>query len=635
MSININSLIDDLISALVTEIESIEAFATPFILEQDTEPRQNNWEDAWVAAGHTLPIPEDQELYWKAGEFVRGQFACTNDRFYCLFPSNSVSLAGVVHFAYTKFLGWEDEQHFLFSGTQLNTSGQYSGLLRAYLDGTCEQVDFTGFTANTLLGYDEAQGKLWYIEGTDLKRIDTTTEVITVIANGITVAPTAIAFDGAGDAFCTINIGAGLDLYRWNNGVATFSSFKASITVNGASVDPGQVIAASLNYVVVNTAVSNYWVQIARAGGAETQIKSNPAGATSDNLPQPNATAWIQTFAAQSLDVLSIVYTELSGTPGLSDWRKTFLWDMSGASYTESDVLPYDDFIAMCINRAPSAEPTNYAARRDINYHTLTSAYRKRVSSAWEYHNLSNICSNIANSRRILETDDGQIFVWAGESSGKIWRISAWDTAEADAVVLGIIDPLGIVSVESGGQHTIRWGYIDISDRPSGFNLIEITSSADLSNNLASVRSGNLYNDLAGVSTAVRNSGIVHDTVNANSTSYSQNTSLRVYASANNTTQGAMVRILLFIDEEDFISHCIVVENTLNTGSAGATVSFSRGVNFPLKATFADFEELYININTLAAVGVPVTHLGGYFMVRALRTEGRRQGGSYYDPAMA
>lgn len=632
MSINLEESIESLILALAQTIEDVEPYLEPFVLEQGTEPQQTDWEAAWVLAGNSLPIPEDQELYWKAGEVIRGQFGRTNDRFYAIFPSNSVSLAGVVHFAYTKFLGWENEQHFLFSGTQLNDAGQYVGLLRAYLDGTLEQVDFTGFSPTTLLGYDESQGKLWYIEGTDLKRIDTTTEAITVIANGITVEPTSIAFDGAGDAFCTINIGAGLDVYRWNNTGATFTSFKASITVNGVGEDPGQVICASLNYVVVLTSVSNYWVQIARAGGAETQIKSNPAGATSDNLPQPNATAWVQTFTGRTLDILSIVFTELTGTPSIGEWRRTLLWNMATATYTEIEILPYDDFIAMCIAEAPNLDPLNYEARRDINYHTLTSAYRKRVASAWEYHNISGIRANILGSRQILETDDGQIFVWSNGSSGKIWRLSNWDQEGVDAVVLGVISLQGLIGETIGGSDYIRYGGVDISLRPEGFDLIEVSFNSGLSNDLAALRSGYLYSEILGTGTRINNlasGGVYID----NNTYVNGGNSFE--AAANGTDDGSFVKALLFIEKGALPTHLLIIQDTTNTGIVNQTVTTQIVAGFSSIATFSDFEGLSALTILSGGAGPNISHLGGYFMIRALRTEARRQGGAYYDPSMA
>lgn len=626
MSIDLNDSIETLILALANSIEDIESCIQPFILEQDTEPQQIDWEAAWLAAGNSLPISEDQELYWKSGENLRGQFGRTNDRFYCIFPSNSVSLAGVVHFAYTKFLGWEDDQHFLFSGTQLNDAGQYIGLLRGYLDGSCEQVDFTGFTANTLLGYDEAQGKLWYIEGTDLKRIDTTTEVITVIAGGITVAPTSIAFDGAGDAFCTINIGAGLDLYRWNNGAATFTSFKASITVNGVGEDPGQVICASLNYVVVLSSVSNYWVQIARAGGAETQIKSNPAGATGDNLPQPDATAWVQSYAGKTLDVLKIVYTELTGSPALAEWRRTFNWNMATASYTEIDSLPYDDFIAMCLSQAPNPDPLNYDARRDINYHTLTSAYRKRVGAAWEYHNISGVRCNNDNSRMLFETDDGQIFIWANGSSGKIWRISQWEQGESDAIVLGVVDITGDSAV---------YQIMDISDRPGGYDLIELSiqngiTALDTQNYFSKKVGASDFNNISsnqlypsGAATTHGGGGLRADS----GPTYSGTQQSVLYASAANGQ--SMAKVFFILPDGDAVAGLLVIgEDIAAPDAAGTLATFNVHAHF-LDSDFYPVESVGLGFAAARS------WIGQYIMVRALRTDPRRRGGAYYDPAMA
>lgn len=632
MSINLNDNIEDLILALTQATENLELYANAFVLEQGAEPYQIDWETAWLSAGNTLPIPEDQELYWKAGGAIRGQFACINDKFYCVFPSNSVSLGGVIHFAYTKFLGWEDGQHFLFSGTQLNDSGQYVGLLRAYLDGSLEQVDFTGFTANTLLGYDEVTGHLWYIEGTDLKRINTTTEVITVIATGITVAPTEIAFDGAGDAFCTINIGAGLDLYHWDDSAVTFSSFKASITVNGVGEDPGQVICASLNYVVVHTSASNYWVQIARSGGAETHIKSNPAGATAANITAPSATSWTQILASRLLDILSIVYTELTGTPGLSEWRRTILWDMATGTFTDADELPtiHDDFIQMCLNESPAPDTQDF--RRDNPIFALSSSYRKRVSTAWEYHNITAVRWNNDLSRKIIETNDNQIFILSNGSSGKVWRISDWDYGESDAVILGVVDITGDLFGVSP-----YLGNIDISERPAGYDLIEITVQSGVANGAEAVLNGGWMASGGGnnydVSNGAVNGGLSlqgGSGLAVDNNTYAQAGDYPQVHGVFALTPASLAQAFIFMPDGDtgMDGHLIFSQDTTATGVAGETVTQYLHIHY-LPSPYAPMEVIKFNV---FAGGLAK---GAYFMVRALRTEGRRQGGAYYDPAMA
>lgn len=633
MSINIDDSIPDLLSILTEELEFYEEYALPFILEQATEPSQKDWESAWGVYADQTTLPEGTELYWKAGEVIRGQFGRIRDRVYCIFPARSVSLNGVIHFEFTKFILWEDGQHFLFTGKHINDSGEVIGLFRAYADGSIEEVTYPSFSPDTVLGANNNGSQLWYIEGTSLKRINLLTFSITTATASLVSAPEEVIFDNGADAFFRMDIGLGIRIYRWNGTSSTLSSLKTSILVNGVSEVPGEVLAATQTYVVVKTSQDNYWIQFTRAGGVEVAIKSNPSGSTPANLPAPNASDWVQLLVSLEFDNLSIIYAELTGSPSLGDWKRTLIWDMLSSSYEDQDTLPplLDYLLDICIASAPIPDPVEY--RRDVKNFMQTTVYRSRDGDAWVYNNIIKVSALSSNVRQLAETSDGQIFFLSPGSSGKIWRLSDWDQEGGDAVVLGVID---ITGVAGGALITDILPTVNLSERPKGYDLIEVTvQSAVAGGSEAVLNSGWMINPLQDITANEDDGGfgalIGGDGIYADDNSYAATSRgyVRVHSSISLTPQSLAQLLILMPEGDPEMDGAVLL--AIDTS---ATNIVNERVTYQINITYAN--EPYLPIEHVALKNYAgLSSKGKYMMVRAFRTESRRQGGSYYAPGMA
>ena len=131
--------------ALMADLQSVQDQADPFQITQILEPTQANWVVAWETAGNTLPIPENKDLYWFDGEFLRGIYSVASfdkiaPSFYPQGVSQPISTFGeeptnAFHHQTIVDLRWRTNQDFWGIASEDIDATNFS-IIRAFPDGS-------------------------------------------------------------------------------------------------------------------------------------------------------------------------------------------------------------------------------------------------------------------------------------------------------------------------------------------------------------------------------------------------------------------------------------------------------------------------------------------------------------------
>lgn len=451
--------------ALDSDITDLET-AAPFVLTQDFPPNQINWEDAWVAAGNTLPIPTIQELYWKDDFALRGEYKTLPDQFSLLARSQSTG------FQIRDIAGWEDDDHLIvFVVRDDNATGVPAGTCRMYMDGTLEQMTFTSFTPTGLLGYDRVNNNLWYYEGLVIKRIKTTNSVITTVATVVGGGLPEWRFfvilaDGSGDVYYGARIGADAQrsLYFYDLSVPSNTNVRGTINPGGGAVNADRPVAATLNYVFLSTvhtrsAFDGNKVQQLRRSDHTWQIQVNHGTFSNEVRVLVNKTNY-------SANTIELVVGHLTTIYRVEDWNFTTLWNAATQTATTTPNQPHNTMLQIL--------------RQNINDHNLAYHMDTRLyydpafvadgGSEVHFNSIGALVLNPTGDKYLVHdlgwhtwtvSDAPDIYLF-GDTTHKIYRVSDWSQFDDDVIIF---------------ERTVSDGtsrQLDLSPIPADYGMIEV-----------------------------------------------------------------------------------------------------------------------------------------------------------------
>lgn len=586
---------------LDTDILTLEN-AEPFVLTQVFPPNQKDWEDAWIAAGNTLPIPTTQELYWYDGTDVRGEFKTLPDQFSMLARSQSEG------FQIRDIAGWEDDDHLIVFVVRDDPNAP-QGACRMYMDGTLEQLSFTAFTPDGLLAYDVTNGYLWYVEGNDVKYIDVVSEAITTVLTTTGELPEwrffVVLGDGSGDAYFGAESGAdpNRSLYFWDESAGgSATNVLSTFNPGTGAVNADRPVAVTSSYVFLSEIDSraafdgNLVHQILRSGYTYND--------TVDHGTYSNEVRVLVYDSDYAADTINVLTAHLTPSVMFQDWNITCEWDGSTTNFTANQ--PHLTLLRNLRNEIND---------HNLDYHVGTRLYYDPSFTAdggdeEHYNNVGVLVLNPSGTKYLIHdlgwhtwTVDDAPDIWIyGDSSGKIYRVSDWQDFNADVLIIAT------------GSTTSSPDTIDVTEIPPEYGLIEFIHEAYTSSGAGTGRSY-LGDPNGGILRSNNASALNHgDPATQLFSELSTNASLCHYYIIRNK-----------LSENYEITY--LPRHSVRTNFGAPIINdFSEGF------FVIDNEEILQSFPVFGSAGF----LGNRWIVRAWRTQPRmKHEGSEYDPSMA
>lgn len=454
-----------------TRMEQLDADITvlenapPFVITQNYPPNQIHWEDAWVAAGNSLPIPTVQELYWRDDFTLRGEYKTLPDQFSLLSRSQSTG------FQIRDIAGWEDDDHLIvYVVRDDNATGTPSGTCRLFMDGTLEQITLTGFTPTGLLGYDRTNSLLWYVDSSfRIRYINVNTLTITTVATAASAANLpewrffVLLGDGSGDAYYGARLGAdpARRLYFYDRSALSNTMVLATFNYGSGSVAADRPVAVTTNYVFLSSIHTraafdgNRIYQINRTGHTyQTQV---------DHGTYSNEVRVLVNKTNYVANTIEVVVGHVLGAVLLSTWNRTVLWNAAIQTSTFSANQPHNIMLK--------------TLRQNLNDHGLSYHMDTRLyydpafiadgGNEAHYNNIGAMLLNPTGDKYLIHdlgwhtwtvSDAPDIYLFA-DSTHKIYRISDWGQFDDDIIILykdvfptdyGVIIPIANLPADYG-----------------------------------------------------------------------------------------------------------------------------------------------------------------------------------------
>lgn len=598
--------------ALDVSLAGLEA-AVPFILTQSAPPTQIDWESAWVAAGNTLPIPVDQELYWFDGVNLRGEYRNLLDQYRFVTPSKTESFE-------IQHMLWGDGDAFYAQVLRNDTNGDWS-LCKVYMDGTLEDMTFGGALSKSVLSYpfhyDPDNRVIYYMNNTSFIRrhIDTFAS-----SGGLTmqsgnpslyypdsrfIAPIP---DASGDFYFggrkSADATARLYYYDFSGGTGT--SVLTTFNPGTGSVTANKPMAVTTDYVFCGETVSRAAFdgiiihQIARSG--YTYVDTIDLGITADEIQH----VVIDTDYANNIVYLVVGHV----LPGVNflEWSKVYAWDADTGTATIVDDLPYLDLL-----QTLRAESGRYRE----GFHVTPNLYYREsftVDGGDEshYHNIGIARYNPDKTKLLIHdlnwhtwTNTEHSDIWVYGNTDKIYRISDWEQTSDDVIM--------VAQGELSGNGA--WS-VDISNVPPDYRLFDIAYEVyGSSSTLIDLYS---FGEPSSGAHMLYSTNVVALTGSSSGLRYSSEL----------TTNGSVYHLLVFRDNPSLNHEAIVLfRQSARTTSATAHHVFNEGVEF---RDISDLETLTLTPKRFSNM------TNCRYVIRAWRTRSRNtHSGGDYDPSMA
>lgn len=412
---------------LQTQLNTLSSLAEPIFLSQSSEPTQKQWEDAWIAAGKSVPIDTRSELYWYDGTNLRGMFGTVDDwiRRELLNYAHYVKLStltGAMVYGASQFL---DDYSYVFLNTD-QLSGSAAVRLSKVVQGIYSNINTGAATpvvtspirvnpAGTAIAFKDSAGNLRTInsDGTSL-----TTVIATVCGQICDWRTTKILYVDSSNVLKYVD----------ENGTGDTTVLNLyGATCRGARFDQ---------------AMTRIYYSI------DTEIRSVLLNGTGDQLESYSGSyVIIDTYGTDEIVFREQLPVVLSGSTTFSTptYKKATITDIKNTAVEFNKPLDFRDLLNTTQATNPVRDgaafvPVNFPAYSPMrNFFRPTSSHNGYFSGAL----IDDISPNGNNI--LLTTQNGDIYLGANrnegyDSTGRVSLLNYWENQTPDFEKLGSFD---------------------------------------------------------------------------------------------------------------------------------------------------------------------------------------------------
>lgn len=466
------------IQAILDEIDELSNLPDSITVTSVDEPTQVEWESAWVAAGHALPIRVGTEMLWNDGTHQRAVYMAVGDRF-TIVTNYADRGMGASDPRDITCLGWLDDDHLFGIGTW----GLESGTFRLYMDGSVEHICDEYAVAN------HAAAELLLVQDSATKELKTYNFVTgTLSAAIVTIVNWSQDTDYVNTRAAWTDDTNAADLsFYFVDGTTLYNYDGVSVVDTVATIAAAGELVYQNGLVVFSASSSLYYVDTADtwpttpttllSAESYTLVRRTPGSNTLVDVAH-NTTKWssYRQFNTEDLTIPALVIKD----------TYTSVIDELGADH---QIVHEKNFADANVDKFRWAAPL-------IN--TLDKTYNRIMPSpdgskfyVWWYQ---TDASWWASAERTYADDGQYYFKWSrsarihdgavvvadndDDTTGRVYRITEWSSEKPDTLYLNVAEKIGTTILRIKDIDTIPAGY-DILKMD-----IRVNASANIQGNL-------------------------------------------------------------------------------------------------------------------------------------------------------